>query len=163
MRQRAALGAHGHHPNRPYNLPELGQKSASKATRDGVAERCADPAVPKTMAGDLAWLIYYDPLLGDVALAIVKAAKPHDAHTLDLLQTVPGIGTRLSLVLLYEMHAIDCLPTVQAVVSSCRRSKWAKESAGKRIGTSGKNMGNAHLTGAFAEAATLFVRTKPAG
>jgi len=48
---------------------------------------------------------------------MVKTAKQHDAHTLYLLQTVPGIGKLLSLVLLSEMQDIARFPRVQDVVS----------------------------------------------
>ena len=69
----------------------------------------------------------------------------------------------LSLVLLYDIHAIDRFASVQDFVSSCRLVKCAKESAGKRLGTSGKTIGHGHLTGAFSEAATLFLRNNAAG
>ena len=39
----------------------------------------------------------------------------------------------------------------------------AKASAGKRYGTSGTTIGHASLTGAFSEAAVLFLRNNPAG
>jgi transposase len=39
----------------------------------------------------------------------------------------------------------------------------AKESGGKRLGTSGKKLGNVHLRWAFAEAAVLFLRHKQPG
>src|SRR5262247_553152 len=54
MRKRAALLAHVHNTNSQYNLPEIGKKIASKANRDGVAERFADPAVQKSLEVDLA-------------------------------------------------------------------------------------------------------------
>jgi transposase len=76
---------------------------------------------------------------------------------------VPGIGKILSLVLLYEMHAIARFPSVQDFVSYCRLVKCAKESAGKRYGTAGTKLGNAYLTWAFSEAAVLFLRDHPAG
>ena len=76
---------------------------------------------------------------------------------------MPGIGKILSLVLLYEMHDIARLPTVQDVVSSCRLVTCAKASACTRVGTSGKKIGNAHLTWAFSEAAALCLRHNPAG
>ena len=141
----------------------MGKKIAYKANRDGVAERFADPAVQKSIAVDLALIGYDDALLRDVALTIVKTAKHHDAHTLYLLQTVPGIGKILRLVLLYEMHDIARFPRVQDFASYCRLVKCAKESAGKRSGTSGSKIGNAHLTWAFSEAAVLFLRDNPAG
>jgi transposase len=162
-RKRADLLAHIQNTNSQYNVPEIGKKLAYKANRDGVAERFPDPAVQKSMEVDLALIGYDDPLLSDVELPIVKAAKQHDAQTLYLLQTVPGIGKILSLVLLYEMHDIQRFPWVQDFVSYCRLVKCAKESAGKRYGTSGSKIGNAYLKWAFSEAAVLLLRDNPAG
>ena len=73
------------------------------------------------------------------------------------------MGNILSLVLRYEIHQIDRFPRVQDCVSYCRLVTCAKASAGKRVGTSGKQIGNAHLTGALSEAATLFLRNNPQG
>src|SRR5919198_3901401 len=162
-RKRAELLAHVQNTNSQYHRPELGKKIAYKANRDGVAERFANPAVQKSIEVDLALITHYDQLLTDLELSIVKAATHHDANTLYLLQTVPGIGKLLSLVLLYEIHDIARFPRVQDVVSYCRLVKSAKESAGKRYGTSGSKIGNAHLKWAFSEAAVLFLRDNPAG
>jgi transposase len=162
-RKRGELLAHVHNTNSQYNLPAIGKKIAYKANRDGVAERFADPAVQKSIEVDLALITYYDELLRDVALTIGKTAKHHDAQTLYLLPTVPGLGTILSLVLLYEMHDIARFPRVQDFASYCRLVKCARESAGKRSGTSGNKIGNAHLQWAFSEAAVLFLRDNPAG
>jgi transposase len=161
MRKRAELLAHVQNTNSQYNLPEIGKKIAYTANREGVAERCDDAAVHKTIEVDLALLTYYDELLRDLALSILTTAKQHDANTLYLLQTVPGIGKILSLVLLYEIHDIDRFPRVQDFASYCRLVKCAQESAGKRLGTSGKKIGNAHLKWAFSEAAVLFLRNNP--
>ena len=163
MRKRAELLTHIQNTNSQYNLPEIGKKIAYKANRDGVAERFADPAVQKSMEVDLALIDHYDRLLRDMELTILKTAKQHDANTLYLLRTVPGIGEILSLVLLYEIHAIERFPRVQDFVSYCRLVKCAKESAGKRYGTSGTKIGNAYLKWAFSEAAVLFLRANPAG
>jgi transposase len=162
-RKRGELLAHVQNTNSQDNLPAIGKKIASKANRDGVAERCADPAVPKSIEVDLALITYYDALLRDVELSLVKTAKHHDANTLYLRQTVPGIGKILSLVLLYDIHDIERFPRVQDFASYCRLVKCARESAGKRSGTSGANIGNAHLKWAFSEAAGLFLRDNPAG
>lgn len=66
-------------------------------------------------------------------------------------------------MLLYEIHDIRRFPRVQAFVSYGRLVKCAKESAGKRYGTSGATIGNAYLTWAFSEAAVLCLRNNPAG
>jgi hypothetical protein len=157
------LLAHIQHTNSQYNLPELGKKLAYKGNRDGVAARFLDPAVQKSVEVDLALIDHYDRLLSDVALTIVQTAKQHNAQALYRLQSVPGIGKILRLVLLYEMHDITRFPRVQDFVSSCRLVKCAKESAGKRYGTSGKKIGNAYLKWAFSEAAVLFLRNNPQG
>ena len=161
--KRGELLAHVQNTNSQYNLPAIGKNLAYKANRDGVAERFADPAVQKSMEVDLALVSHYDTLLRDVELTILKTAKQHDPNTLYLLQTVPGIGKILSLVLLYEIHHIDRFPRVQEFASYCRLIKCAKESNGKRSGTSGSKMGNAHLKWAFSEAAVLFLRDNPEG
>ena len=163
MRKRAELLAHIQQTNSQYNLPEIGKKIAYKAHRDGVAERFPAPAVQKSMAVDLALMGHYDQLLRDVELSIGRTAQHHDANTLYLLRTVPGIGDILSLVLLYEIHDIQRFPRVQDFVSYCRLGTCAKESAGKRYGTSGTKIGHASLTWAFSEAAVLFLRNHPQG
>jgi transposase len=99
-RQRGELLAHVPHTNSQSTLPAIGTKIAYNANRDGVAERFAAPAVPKSIAVDLALITSYAALLRDVELTIVTTAKHQDANTLYRLQTVPGIGTILSLVLL---------------------------------------------------------------
>jgi transposase len=58
MRRRADLLAPVQNTHSQYNRPEIGKKSADNATRAGVAERVADPAVPKTLAVDLALIPY---------------------------------------------------------------------------------------------------------
>jgi transposase len=162
-RTRAELLTHVQQTNSQDNLPESGTTLASKGNRDGIAERLPDPAVQKSIEGDLALMGYYDERLRDLEFSIVQTAKPHDANTLDLLQTVPGIGTILSLVLLYEMHDIARFPRVQDFVSYCRLVQCAKASAGKRYGTSGTKIGDADLKWAFSEAAVLFLRANPNG
>jgi transposase len=161
--KRGALLAHVPNTNSQYNLPALGKNSAYQANRDGGAERFADPAVQKSMEVDLALVSSYDALLRDVELTLLQTAKHHDAHPLYLLQTVPGIGKMLSLVLLYDMHQIERFPRVQEFASYGRLVQCAKESSGTRSGTSGSTIGHAHLTWAFSEAAALFLRDHPEG
>lgn len=70
---------------------------------------------------------------------------------------MPGIGKILAMTILYEIHDIARFPRVQDFASHARLVKGAKESAGKRKGTSGTKMGNVHLKWAFSEAAVLFL------
>src|SRR5215475_1491544 len=111
-RNRSELLSHGQNTNSPDNLPDLGKKIAYNANRAGVAARFHDPAGQKPIAVDLARITYDDELLRDLARSSVKPAKPHDAHTRYWLQTVPGSGTILSLVLLDESHDIGRFPSL---------------------------------------------------
>jgi transposase len=162
-RKRSELFSPVQNTTRPYHLPEIGKKIAYKANREGVAERLDAPAVQNTMAVDLALLTSYDARLKDLELSLLNTAKHHDANTLSLLQTIPGGGKILRLGRLYDIHQIERFPRVQEFASSCRLVKWRKAAGGNRLGTSGKQIGNAPLTGAFSAAATLFWRNHPQG
>jgi transposase len=163
VHKRAELLAHIHNTNSQYNLPEIGKKLAYKANREGVEDHFPDPSVRKTIEVDVSLINHYDQLLGEVELYITRSAKAHDVQTFARLQSVPGIGQILALVLLYEIQDIARFPRVQDFVSYCRLVKCAKESNNKRLGTSGKKIGNVHLRWAFAEAAVLFLRHNQPG
>ncbi|MFH1754564.1 MAG: IS110 family transposase [Candidatus Latescibacterota bacterium] len=163
VRKRSELLSHIQNTNSQYNLPEIDKKITYKSNRGGVAERFPDPSVQKSVEVDFALIDHYDKLLTDLELYIVRTAKGHDGNTFFRLRSVHGIGKILALVILYEIHDINRFPRVQDFVSYCRLVKCAKESAGKRHGTSGKKIGNAHLKWAFSEAAVLFLRANPDG
>jgi transposase len=162
-RQRAELLAHIQNTNSQYNLPEIGKKLAYKANREGVEDHFPAPSVRKTIEVDVSLIDHYDNLLGEVELYITRSAKVHDVQTFARLQSIPGIGQILALVILYEIQDIARFPRVQDFVSYCRLVKCVKESNNKRLGTSGKKIGNVHLRWAFAEAAALFLRHNQPG
>ena len=135
VRKRAELLAHIQNTNSQYNLPEIGKKLAYKANREGVEEHFPDSSVRKTIEMDVSLINHYDKLLGEVELYITRSAKAHDGQTYARLQSVPGIGQILALVILYEIQDIPRFPRVQDFVSYCRLVKCAKESGGKRGGT----------------------------
>jgi transposase len=163
VRKRAELLAHIHNTNSQYNLPEIGKRLANKANREDVADHFPDPSVRKAIAVDVSLIDHYDQLLGEVELYLTRSAKTDDGQIFARLQSVPGIGQILALVILYEIHDIRRFPRVQDFVSYCRLVKCAKESSGKKLGTSGKKIGNVHLRWAFAEAAVLFIRQSQPG
>jgi transposase len=163
VHKRAELFAHLHTTNSQYNLPEIGKKLAYKANRAGVEEHFPDPSVRKTIEVDVSLLDHYDKLLGEVERYSTRSAKAPDVQTFSRLPSVPGIGQMLALVIWYEMQDIARFPRVQDFVSYCRLVKCAKEANGKRLGTSGKKIGNGHRRWAFAEAAVLFLRQSQPG
>lgn len=162
MRKRAELLAHIQNTNSQYNLPEFGGRiSRSRKQREGIHERFADAEVAKAIEVDCALIDHYDALLADLEKHILACAKDHDPQSLMLLDSVPGVGSVLALILLYEIHDIGRFPRVQDFLSYCRLVKCKSESAGKTYGSQGAKIGNAHLKWAFSEAAATFLRNNP--
>ena len=62
-----------------------------------------------------------------------------------------------------EIPDIHRFPRVPDFVSSWRLVKGAKDSSGKKLGTSGKKIGTVHLRWACAAAAVLFLRQSQPG
>jgi transposase len=163
VRKRGQLLAHIHMTAQQCNLPPLAARIAYPANREGVAEHFPDPVVRQSIALDLALLERYDDLLRDLELSLARQAKQHDPQAFQLLRSIPGVGKILALTILYEIHDVGRFDRVQEFASYARLVKCAKESAGKKHGTSGAKMGNVHLKWAFSEAAVLFVRHCPEG
>jgi transposase len=163
MRKRAELIAHIQNSNSQHNLPEFGRRIAYHCHRQGVAQQFNDPAVQRSIEVDLELIDHYDRLIGNLERYILRNARQHNPQDLLLLRTVHGIGKVLSLTILYEIHDILRFPRVQDFASYARLVKCAKESAGKRHGSSGQKIGNVHLKWAFSEAAILFLRANPLG
>jgi hypothetical protein len=105
--------------NAPNSCPtspiptEIGKRLAYKANREDVADHFPDPSVRKTIEVDVSLIDHYDKLLGEVELYLTRSAKAHDVQTFSRLQSVPGIGQILALVILYE---------IQGLGSACRHS-----------------------------------------
>jgi len=158
VRKRGQLLAHIQNTSHQYNLPPLGKRIAYPSNREGVAEHFEDRGVRKSIAVDLALLERYDALVTDLESYLVRQAKQHDPQAFQLLRSIPGVGKVLGLTILYEIHDVRRFDRVQQFTSYARLVKCAKESAGKKHGTSGAKRGNVHLKWAFSEAAVLFVR-----
>lgn len=90
---------------------------------------------------------------------MTRTAKVDDVQTYHRLQTIPGVGKVLALILLYEMHDVQRFERAGQFLSYARLVHCAHESAGKKLGSGGKKIGNAHLRWALAEAACLFLRS----
>jgi len=90
---------------------------------------------------------------------IEKTARQHDYHTLYLLRSIPGVGSILALVILYEINDVNRFARVQDFCSYARLIKPVKESDGKWAGHSNKKIGNHHLKWAIKEAAILMLRS----
>ena len=163
MRRRTDLLAHIQNTNSQYNLPEFGKKIARKIHQQGLAEQFGDPHVRRSIETDLELINHLSRLLTNLERYILRTARYHDPQALYLLQSIHGVGKIISLVILYEIGDINRFPRVQDFASYSRLVACARESAGKRYGSSGRKIGNMHLKWAFSEAAVLFLKDNPAG
>jgi transposase len=160
VHKRAELMTHLQILNSQYNLPPFRKKLSFAANRTAmqIDQRFSDPSVQKSATLDLGVIERLDELIGDVELYLTRTAKVDDVQSYHRLQTIPGVGKVLALVLLYEIHDIGRFDEVGQFLSYARLVRCLHESAGKKLGTGGKKIGNAHLRWAFAEAACLFLR-----
>ena len=162
MHHRAEALAHIVNTFSQYNLPALSKKLTYAANRLGVAEQFTDPSARLSVEADLKLVDHFDEQLRHLELQLSRSAKVDDPQSYYLLRSVPGIGKILALVMLYEIHDIRRFPKAGNFLSYARLVRCAHESAGKRLGSGGKKIGNAHLKWAFSEATVLLIRQLPA-
>jgi transposase len=160
VRKRAELLTHLQILNAQYNLAPFPKKLSFAANRAelNIAERFADPSVQKSAATDLALVDRLDELIAELERHLTRTAKVDDVQTYHRLRTIPGVGPVLALVLLYERHDVQRFATAGQFLSYARLVRCAHESAGKRVGSGGRKIGNAHLRWANTCAACLFLR-----
>jgi transposase len=161
VRRRAELLAHLVNTNSQYNLPALNKKLVYPGNRGALnlAERFTEPSARKLVECDLALIDALDGQIHELELHLVRTAKVDDAQAYARLQSIPGIGKVLGLVLLYEIHAIARFPAAGHFLSYARLVRPGHASAGKAAGWGNKKIGNAHLRWALGEAACLYLRS----
>lgn len=155
------LVAHIKNTNTQYNLPPFQKRLTRKYNHQevkDVIDRFEDPAVQLSVETDLAMIEALNPILRKLEWQIEKMAKGHDYNSLLRLQSIPGVGQTLSLVMLYEIEDIRRFPTVQNFSSYARLIRPVKESDGKWAGKANKKIGNHHLKWAIKEATIIFLR-----
>src|SRR5206468_1840011 len=122
VRQRSGLFTHLQILNAQYNLPPFAKKlsfAANRAELD-VAGRFAHPSVQKSAAIDLAVIDCLDAQVAELELYLTRTAKVDDVQTFHRLQTIPGVGKILALVLLYEIHDSKRFASCGQFLSYCR-------------------------------------------
>ena len=160
VHKRAELITHLEIRNAQNNLLPFGKKLAYAANRAelDIPQRFSDPSVRMSVTLDLDLIDKLDELIAKVELHLTRTAKVDDVQTLHRLRTIPGVGPILALVLLYEMHQVERFDHVGQFLSFARLAPCDHESAGKKLGSGGTKIGNAHLRWAFGEIACLFLR-----
>jgi transposase len=122
VRQRAALITHLQILNSQYNLPPFPKKLSFAANRQelDVARRFPEASVQKSAAANLALIDCLDGQIAGLELYLTRSAKVDYLQAYHRLQTIPGVGKVLALVLLYEIHDIKRFANVGQFLSYCR-------------------------------------------
>jgi len=155
---RARALSHIQNTNTQYNLPDLAKRITYAANREGLAEHFPDGSVRRMIELDLALTDQLDDDIRRIELYLSQNAKIDAPSDYYRLRSIPGVGKILSLVMLYEIHAIHRFPKVGNFLSYARLVRCAHESAGKRCGFGNRKIGNAHLKWAFSEATVLMMK-----
>ena len=158
VRIKSEIQGHISITNYQYNLEPFEKNIVHKGNREGIADHFNNASVRLNVETDIAVMDHLHDRIRYLEHHIIKHTKGYDPRMLYRLKTVPGIGDVLALTIMYEVLSIDRFPTVQKFCSYCRLVKCHQESAGKKMGTGGSKIGNAHLKWAFSEAAVLFIR-----
>jgi transposase len=157
MRRRSELLAHVQLVNQQYNHDPF-EKMLQYASNRDVLDRFQELGARQSVEADLQMIGHYDQLLKQLESSLLRQAKRHDPQGCFLLQTIPGVGKLLALVLLYEIHAIERFPTAGDFLSYARLVTPKQTSDGKVTGQGGAKIGNAHLKWAFSEAVLWMLR-----
>lgn len=144
MHKRASLFSHIRTTNHQYNLPVIDKELRPRSNRIGLTDRFTDPSVKLMIEADLQLAESYSTLLTTIEAALLDHAATHHNRARYLLQTIPGVGSILALVMIYEIHTIDRFPTVNDFCSYARLIRVTKTSAGKTCGGGERKMGNVY-------------------
>ncbi len=123
-----------------------------------ILKRFTDPSVRMNMELDLRLIDTLEELINDAELYLTRTVKVDQPQWHYPLNTLPGLGKILSLVLIYEIHDIRRFANEGHFLSYARLVRPLKSSAGKVTGGGGGKIGNAYLKWAFSEAACLLLR-----
>lgn len=123
----------------------------SKTARRQLLNLFANEDLRMMIAADLDYISALDPIIKELEKRIRNQARTHNRSDYQLLQTIPGVGDILALIILYETHDISRFNTVQRYSSYCGVVKCERTSAGKRIGAKNNKIRNPYLKWAYGD------------
>lgn len=157
---RSQLLSHIQISNQQYNLPAFDFRLSRSSDRenDAIVSRFQHPSTQLSIRTDLDLIDTLDLRIAAIEDHLVKHARVHQPREYQLLQTIPGVGKVLGLVMLYEIQDIHRFANVGEFLSYARLVRPKQESAGKITGWGSTKIGNAHLRWALAEAVLYLLR-----
>lgn len=162
VRRRAEAMAHIRMVNNQYNLSDLEGsldiKSNRQRLRDELKQRFEDPSAQMSVLIDLNTIDDLSTHIRQLENYLKRHTKVENPEDYFRCRSIPGIGSTLAMIMLYEIGDIGRFKTVGKFLSYARLVRGKHTSAGKNYGSSGHKIGNPHLKWAFSEAAALCKR-----
>lgn len=157
--ERSALQTHLSMNQTSEGLIPAKKKGEDRDTWEAdILAQYSNPLHKIAVSCDMQLIRAYDEQIKKIEKEIIMQVKQHMRRDYYLLNSVTGIGTILSMTILFEIDTIKRFPTVKDFLSYCRLVKGSVASAGKLKGLTGGKMGNAHLRWAFGQAAVIAKR-----
>jgi transposase len=154
VRLRTEAIGHVENTTSQHNLPALDRKLRYAANRRGVAEMFSeqgcDDSARRMVESDLALADHLDEQIRALELHLVHHARVDDPQAFARLQTIPGVGKVLALVLLYELHDIGRFASVRHFTSYCWCDRSTRATAESRRQPSGRRSATRRCGGRWA-------------
>lgn len=158
--KKAEFEAHSKILGLQNNLINANEFFASQFQANQKSALLINDALKANIDADVALTTAFKKKIYDIEVLIEKQSMHHDAKKIDILQSIPGTGKIISLVIFYEIGEIDRFPKLQNFLSYSDVIKVKAESAGKIYKNSDSKHGNQHLKWAFFQAAFHFLTSK---
>lgn len=120
-----------------------------KNIRDELLKRYEQIGINSTINTDFRVIDSLTLIINDIEKEIQENAVHHNPQDVLLLQTTPGIGDMISLIIIYETHNIRRFSKHQKYASYSRTVRSHQTSNGKITGKKNSKMGNPYLKWAF--------------
>ena len=153
VRQRAALETHLTAMGYLYDFAATSKDFKRRAGRlDTYVRQLPDDfGVQMSAAADIRLIEALRVEILSIEKTVMRHAKDFDRELLELLQTIPGLGTIISLGILYEADDFSRFADSGHFISYCRLMTPPQESGGKVVGAGHRKNGNPYLKWMFSE------------
>ncbi len=133
-----------------YAIDGIGSEQVkNKNNRDRLIDIFKTEGLLSMITPDLDVIDSLSPAIAKLEKEIKDNAIHYNPKDFLLLQTTPGIGEMLALIVLYETHDIQRFPRHQNYASYSRVVRCSQTLNGKIPGKKNNNMGNPYLKWAF--------------
>ncbi len=152
VQYRAAIKAHLSGSVYAPGMEPLTREEKLAKNLKNLPEKFSNEDLKLSAQVDVDMVAHLDQIVKRLELAILRQTRRHFYKDFKIINTIPGFGEILSLVVLYEVDDINRFESVRNFASYSRVIRCEAESGGKKYGVQGAKMGNSYLKWAFSEA-----------